>query len=71
MGEGVALPLEESEPVTEGEAPLESVAVGLLLTEELTLGREEGLPLPVPLTVALWLGVWLLLPVAEAVPVGL
>ena len=57
VGEGLLLPLEESEPVTEGEAPLERVAVGLLLTEELALGREEGLPLPVPVTVALWLGV--------------
>ena len=51
------LPLEESEAVTEGEAPLERVPVGLLLTEGLTLGREEGLPLPVPVTVVLWLGV--------------
>ena len=49
--------LGSSEPVTEGEAPLDNVAVGLPEMEALALAAEEGVPLPVPLTVALWLDV--------------
>ena len=51
------LELDVSDPVTEGEAPCDRVAVGLPEREALELAAEEGLPLPVPLTVALWLGV--------------
>ena len=53
VGEGEALLLGTSEPLTEGEAPLDSVAVGEPEMEALELAAEEGLPLPVPLTVAL------------------
>ena len=60
-----------SEPVTEGEVPLESVAVGLPEMEGLELAAEEGLPLPVPLTVALWLGVCVPLPELLALLLGL
>ena len=49
--------LGSSEPVTEGEAPRDRVAVGLPEMEALALAAEEGVPLPVPLTVALWLDV--------------
>jgi hypothetical protein len=57
VGEGEVLLLGSSEPVTEGEAPRDRVAVGLPEMEALALAVEEGVPLPVPLTVALWLDV--------------
>jgi len=68
-GEVLLLPLPLG--VMEGLAPLDRVAVGLAVLELLTLAAEEGLPDPVPLTVALWLGVWLLLPVPLALVLGL
>ena len=57
VGEGEALLLGTSEPVTEGEAPRDRVAVGLPEMEALELAAEEGVPLPVLLVVVLWLGV--------------
>ena len=53
VGEGLRLPLEESEPVTEGEAPCDRVAVGLPEMEALELAWAEGEPEPVPEAVAL------------------
>ena len=53
VGEGVLRALGASEPVTEGEAPLERVAAGLPEMEGLGLAVGEGLPVPEPLTVTL------------------
>ena len=69
--EGLVLPEEVSEPVLEGLAPLDRVAVGLAVAELLTLGSTEGEPVLVPLPVVLWLGVWLLEPVPEGLLLGL
>jgi len=45
--------------------------VALPELELLALAAEEGVPDPVPLTVTLWLGVWLLLPVPLLLVLGL
>ena len=37
----------------------------------LTLPEAEGVSVPEPVTVALWLGVWLLLPVPDGEALGL
>ena len=71
VGEGDRLELEESEAVTEGEAPEDREAVALGVAELLLLGSTEGEPLLVPLTVALWLDVLLLLPVPGGELLGL
>jgi hypothetical protein len=69
--EGVWLGLLESEPEADGEAPTDREALGLLDTVLLTLPDTVEAPVPVPDTVALWLGVWLALPVPEEVQLGL
>ena len=71
VGEGVWLGLEESEPEAEGEAPGDSVALELMDSELLTLPDSEGVIVPVPETVVLWLGVWLELPVPDGEVLGL
>jgi hypothetical protein len=71
VGEGVWLGLVESEPDAEGEAPVDSEALELMDTVLLTLQEAEGVLLPVPETVGLWLGVWLPLPVPDEEVLGL
>jgi hypothetical protein len=68
---GVWLGLAESEPVAEGEAPTERVALALLDTVLLALPLTVEAPVPEPDTVALWLGVWLGLLDPEEVILGL
>ena len=43
--------------MAEGEDPVDRVALELADTELLTLAEAEGVPVPVPELVALWLGV--------------
>ncbi len=71
LGVGVWLGDVESEPDAEGLAPVDRVALALMDTELLMLPVAEGVSVPVPLTVGLWLAVWLLLPVPDAEVLGL
>ena len=71
LGEGVWLEEVESEPVAEGDAPVDRVALALMDTVLLTLAEAEGVPVPVPELVALWLGVLLELLVPEEEELGL
>ena len=57
LEEGVWLGLLESEPVAEGLAPVDREALALTDTVLLTLPEAEGVSVPVPVTVVLWLGV--------------
>ncbi len=71
LGVGLWLGLGESEPVAEGEAPRDSVALALLDSVLLLLGVAGGDTVPVPLPEVLWLGVALGLPVLLEVLLGL
>ena len=71
LGVGLWLGLVESEPVAEGEAPTDRVALALLDSVLLPLGVAGGDTVPVPLPEVLWLGVWLELPVLLEVLLGL
>ena len=71
LGEGVWLGLVESEPVAEGEAPTDRLALALLDSVLLPLGVAGGDTVPVPLPEVLWLGVWLELPVQLEEALGL